>query len=80
MKATAASALGSQPVRCREHDTHVHWVRGGPTDLDNLVLLCHRHHWLVHEGGWQLIKMEEGGLRTIPPPTPRFESWARGPD
>ncbi len=58
----------------------VHWVRGGPTDLDNLVLLCHRHHWLVHEGGWQLIKLEEGGLRTIPPPTPRFESWARGPD
>ncbi len=58
----------------------VHWVKGGATDLDNLVLLCHRHHWLVHEGGWQLIKLEDGSLRTIPPPTPRFESWTRRPD
>src|SRR5205823_7328771 len=34
----------------------VHWIHGGPTDLDNLVLLCRRHHRMVHEGGWQLIK------------------------
>lgn len=58
----------------------VHWAHGGPTDLDNMVLLCHRHHWLVHEGGWQLLKLDDGSLRTIPPPTPRFEFWARGPD
>jgi Domain of unknown function (DUF222)/HNH endonuclease len=30
------------------------WSRGGPTDLDNLVLLCSFHHRLVHEGGWTL--------------------------
>jgi hypothetical protein len=30
----------------------VHWADGGPTDLDNLVLLCHAHHTLLHEGGW----------------------------
>jgi hypothetical protein len=24
------------------------WSRGGPTDLSNLVLLCHRHHHLLH--------------------------------
>ena len=30
-----------------------HWGRGGPTDLDNLVLLCHSHHRLLHEGGWR---------------------------
>ena len=57
-----------------------HWVKGGATDLPNLVLLCHRHHWLVHEGGWQLVKLEDGTLRTIPPPAPQFEFWARGPD
>jgi len=34
----------------------VHWIHGGPTDLDNLVLLCRRHDRMVHEGGWQLIK------------------------
>jgi hypothetical protein len=29
----------------------VPWVRGGDTDLDNLVLLCRRHHVLCHAGG-----------------------------
>jgi len=32
-----------------------HWSRGGPTDLDNLVLLCRRHHRSVHEGGWRIV-------------------------
>jgi Domain of unknown function (DUF222)/HNH endonuclease len=31
----------------------VHWADGGATNLDNLVLLCHAHHRLVHEGGWR---------------------------
>jgi hypothetical protein len=31
-----------------------HWIRGGPTDLDNLCLLCGYHHYLVHEGGWKM--------------------------
>jgi hypothetical protein len=32
---------------CDAH--HVtHWADGGPTSLDNLVLLCRRHHRLVH--------------------------------
>lgn len=29
----------------------VAWSAGGPTDLDNLVLLCQWHHTAVHEGG-----------------------------
>ncbi|MBE1551333.1 hypothetical protein GGC64_005393 [Mycobacterium sp. OAS707] len=28
----------------------VHWENGGPTDLDNLVLLCPYHHRLHHRG------------------------------
>jgi hypothetical protein len=31
-----------------------HWIDGGTTDLDNLVLLCTRHHRLLHEQGWQI--------------------------
>jgi hypothetical protein len=31
----------------------IHWADGGATNLDNLVLLCHAHHRLIHEGGWR---------------------------
>jgi hypothetical protein len=34
------------------HAHHLrHWEDGGPTDLDNLVLLCPYHHRLHHRGG-----------------------------
>ena len=32
-----------------------HWVKGGETNLDNLVTLCDRHHKAVHELGWSLV-------------------------
>ncbi len=56
----------------------VHWIDGGVTNLDNLVLLCRRHHRMVHEGGWQLVKSENGRIMTIAP-TVTF-GIARGPD
>jgi Domain of unknown function (DUF222)/HNH endonuclease len=31
-----------------------HWSQGGETKLDNLILLCRRHHTFVHEGGYSL--------------------------
>jgi hypothetical protein len=34
---------------CDAHHV-VHWARGGPTALSNLVLLCRPHHRLVHAG------------------------------
>jgi uncharacterized protein DUF222/HNH endonuclease len=57
----------------------VHWIHGGTSDLDNLILLCHRHHWMVHEGGWQIVRGEEGKIVTIPP-TVTFGPPSRGPD
>jgi hypothetical protein len=37
------------------HAHHVvHWADGGPTDADNLILLCGYHHRLVHERGWRV--------------------------
>jgi hypothetical protein len=37
-------------------DAHhvVHWADGGATKLDNLILLCHYHHRLLHEEGFHL--------------------------
>lgn len=30
------------------------WTEGGPTSLDNLVMLCRHHHTLIHQGGWSI--------------------------
>ena len=32
------------------------WLWGGRTDIDNLVLLCHRHHQLIHEHRYHIHK------------------------
>jgi hypothetical protein len=45
----------------------VHWTQGGATDLANLLLLCHRHHWMVHEGGWKLARSVDDRVLAIPP-------------
>jgi hypothetical protein len=37
------------------HSHHVeHWSNGGETSLVNLILLCTKHHTLVHEGGFRI--------------------------
>lgn len=56
-----------------------HWASGGATDLDNLVLVCHRHHWLVHEGGWKLVRGVDGLLMSVAP-LPVVKWQARPPD
>jgi hypothetical protein len=44
-----------------------HWADGGPTNLDNLALLCRAHHRAVHEGGWRLIRGPDGQFTAHPP-------------
>jgi hypothetical protein len=41
----------------------ISWAQGGPTDLDNLILLCGIHHRFVHENDWHI---------TGPPDRPVF--------
>ncbi len=41
---------------CRHCDAHheEHWADGGVTGLDNLLMLCRRHHRAVHEEGFRV--------------------------
>jgi Domain of unknown function (DUF222) len=53
------------PAWCDAH--HVHWwTQGGPTDLDNLCLLCSHHHTQIHTQTWTII-MRDGLPYFIPP-------------
>ena len=56
-----------------------HWLHGGSNEPPNLTLLCSRHHYLVHEGHWQIVRGDDGRMLTIPP-TVTFGPAARGPD
>jgi hypothetical protein len=51
-------------------DCHAHhitpWSHGGPTNLDNLALLCWRHHQQTHAGIWEITIRD--GIPWIKPP------------
>ena len=49
------------PGWCEAH--HIWWwEHGGPTDLENLCLLCSHHHHLCHEGGFRVTRPDNGEL------------------
>ena len=53
------------PSSCEAH--HVRWwSTGGATDLDNLALVCGRHHGDIHAGVWAVV-IENGVPYGIPP-------------
>jgi hypothetical protein len=68
-----------RPVSFTNAHHLVHWIHGGQTDLRNLTLLCFHHHFMCHEGRWQLVRASDGPLLAIPP---RYfiRASARGPD
>ncbi|WP_159450184.1 HNH endonuclease signature motif containing protein [Demequina sp. NBRC 110056] len=44
---------GAPPSHCEAH--HIDWwTNGGPTDLNNGVLLCVACHHTIHHGGWDI--------------------------
>ncbi|MGS0688952.1 DUF222 domain-containing protein, partial [Nakamurella sp. GG22] len=52
---------GCHRIRHLEAHHVVHWLFGGLTDLDNLVLLCRAHHMSVHEDGFTVTPAPDGG-------------------
>ena len=57
---------GCHNRRCDAHHLR-HWADGGATALDNLVLLCRRHHRAVHEEGFRVTLAAAGGVRFVHP-------------
>lgn len=54
----AAPACSIPAPWCEAHHIE-HWENGGPTSVDNGVLLCSHHHHAVHSGNWE-ISVREG--------------------
>ena len=52
--------------RCDGHHIE-HWADGGRTALDNLVLLCRRHHRAVHEEGFRVTIDAAGDVQFLRP-------------
>jgi len=53
------------PAVCEAHHV-IPWLVRGPTDIDNLVLLCRHHHHLVHDNGY-LLRRGVDGWELVPP-------------
>ncbi len=70
----ACIGCGAKASWCQAHHI-VHWQDGGPTNLDNMCLLCSRCHHKVHDNDWQVERTTTGAYRLRPPPT----QWGRPP-
>lgn len=66
---------GASTDWCQAHHVR-HWAKGGPTDVDNMCLLCSYCHNLVHRYGASIVQDRNGkfglefpdGYRPRPPP------------
>lgn len=63
-------------------DAHhiVHWEDGGPTDLNNLLLLCRTCHTNVHHRRWRIVTDAAGRLRVRRPSGHRRRGDERNAD
>ncbi|HEV7207957.1 MAG TPA: DUF222 domain-containing protein, partial [Mycobacteriales bacterium] len=55
------------PARCHAHHIQ-HWLHGGPTDLDNLVLACAYHHQRWHREHLKPVRQPDGSWQIQPDP------------
>ncbi len=63
----AIPGCGVPGEHCEVHHV-IPWAAGGPTDLENMTLLCSRHHTETGQGTWEIV-MKRGV------PWVRLPSW-----
>lgn len=57
------------PSWCEAHHA-TEWDNGGPTDINNGVLLCRFHHMLIHNNGWTIRPPGRPGQKWLMHPPP----------
>ncbi len=72
-----AGTCDRPPAWSDGHHIH-HWADGGPTDLSNLVLLCRRHHQLIHHHGFR-VEMADNSPVFFRPDGTVIEGGGRAP-
>ena len=63
---------------CDAHHVR-HWADGGKTALENLVLLCRRHHTAVHQEGFRVVLRRDGSVTFYRPNGSRIREAPRAP-
>jgi hypothetical protein len=63
---------------CDAHHV-VHWADGGPTALPNLVLLCRRHHRMIHLPGGFRLELVDGHPTFLRPDGSILQDETRAP-
>lgn len=66
-----------RPPRWAEGHHIRSWIDGGPTSLDNSVLLCGPHHRVVHHTAWTVRLARDGRPEFIPPVSVDLEQRPR---
>ncbi|WP_419552353.1 HNH endonuclease [Candidatus Poriferisodalis sp.] len=61
----ACIGCGAVPGECEAHHI-IPWKRGGPTKIDNLVLVCWSCHDRIHDHNWQVV-IRDDRYRLAPP-------------
>lgn len=67
-----------RPVNYTETHHIFYWYNGGPTDADNLLLLCSRHHHHVHRHKIQVKLLPNGHVHFTWPDGTHRETQPRG--
>ncbi len=65
----------TRPPRWSDAHHIIAYIHGGPTDLDNLALVCRRHHHML-DHGWTLTRRHDHTWQFSPPSQPEA---TRGP-
>jgi hypothetical protein len=66
-----APGCHTKPKHCDVH--HIdHWINGGRTDIDRMVLLCGTHHRQFHRPGYRM-ELDDNAIFTVHAP----QGWSR---